>query len=209
MGESGSKAQALSRCSSAILLAYFLLGWQTAARAQTTEPAAASEDVPHVTVGEVTGIPGAIVLVPLYYTPDPNISLRTLTVEIDYVSISLQFQSVASGFVTEKAGADVEAILSEGAPEDQGIARSKLRVMVSLTDKQPSKGLPGGLLAYLTFRISTDAKPFAIKLNPFVVSAEEVRDSLQKITKVHAQPGTVVVQVGEMTPLAGCFFFMH
>ncbi len=168
-----------------------------------------SQAVPRVSVGEITGTPGASLMLPLYYTADPNVPLRSLTVEIDYVSNNLKFNKASRGVVTEKAGADVAATLTDGTPNENGLTRSKLQIATSLTEQNPQEGIPSGLLAFLLFRINPKAKPFAIRLNTRVVSAEDLQSPPQKVTQVAATPGLVVVELADVLPEATCFFFTH
>src|SRR3972149_6309431 len=58
---------------------------------------------------------------------------------------------------TEKVGADVAATLIEGTPDAKGLTRSKLRIVTSLTEENPQKGIPEGLLAFLLFEVSPEA----------------------------------------------------
>ena len=192
-----------------VVAACFLIGWQTSAPAPTDAPGSASNAVPRVVVGEITGNPGNSLMIPLYYTPYPNVPLRSFTVEIEYVSNSLKFKRAEKGTAAESAGAEVEAVLTDGAADPKGVTRSKLRLTLSLTDKQPQRGLPEGLLAYLLFQLSTQAKPFVIKLNTAVVSAQDIQNPPRKVSKVYAKAGTVVVELADVNPEATCFFFSH
>ncbi|OFW39730.1 MAG: hypothetical protein A3J28_11340 [Acidobacteria bacterium RIFCSPLOWO2_12_FULL_60_22] len=168
-----------------------------------------SEPVPRVAVGEINGTPGASLMIPLYFTPDPQNPLRSLTVEVDYVSNNLKFQKASRGLVTEQAGADVSTTLTDGKPDAKNVTRSKLRISVALMEKDPKQGIPDGLLAYLLFQISMDAKPFAIKLNTAVLAAENIKNPPQKVAKVNTVPGLVVIETPDMMPEATCFFFTH
>ena len=168
-----------------------------------------AETVPRVSVGEITGTPGASLMLPLYYTADPNVPLRSLTIEIDYVSNNLEFNKASRGVVTEKVGADVTATLIEGTPDENGLTRSKLQIATSLAEQNPQEGIPSGLLAFLLFRINPKAKPFAIRLNTSVVLAEDLQSPPQEVTQIAATPGLVVVELADVLPEATCFFFTH
>lgn len=169
----------------------------------------ASESVPRVSLGEITEAPGTIVRVPWYYTPDPQTPLRSLALQIDYVSNDLKFQRAEPDLVTEKAGAEVEATLTESTPDAKGVVRSQLRLTVSLREQQPKKGLPGGLLANLVFRISAQATIVSIALNTTVLSAEDIQTPPRRVAKVNAKAGRIVVLPGEIIPQVTCFFFTH
>ncbi|MBI4481063.1 MAG: hypothetical protein HY651_13675 [Acidobacteria bacterium] len=165
------------------------------------------EEVPRVSLAELTGSQGEDVMMPLYFTPDPKVPLRSLTVEIDYVSNNLKFDGASKGLAAENTGVQVSAAVDNGKPDDKGLSRAKLRVTTSLADPANQDGLPEGMLAYLIFRVSNDAKPFAIKLNTSLVSAEDLQN--RKVTKVSAQPGLITVETFEAIPTPTCFFFTH
>jgi len=188
-------------------LVILLAGVQPALSAapwQASQPA--SGEVPRVSLTEINGTPGASLMIPFYFTPDPNKPLRSVTVDIEYVSSNLKFQKASKGVAADQAGAEITTNLTDGTPDDKGVTRSKLSVTATLPQGN-TQGLPDGLLAYLLFQISLDAKPFAIKLNTTVVSAEDLKN--QKLAKMVAEPGLVVVEVLDVMPEATCFFFSH
>jgi len=169
-----------------------------------------SGTVPRISLDNITGSPGASLMIPLYYTPDPKQPLRSVAVEIDYVSNHLKFEKASRGVILDDVAADITTDVSDGAPDAKtGVVRSKLRAAVSVKDKKPQKGLPEGLLVYLLFNVTLDAKPFTFKLTPIVVSDEDLHDPPRKIANIGAVPGTVVVEVPDILPEATCFFFSH
>ncbi len=152
-------------------------------------------------------------MVPLSLTPDPENPLRSLTVDIEFVSKSLIFQKISPGMAAELVNADIQANLTEGEPDDKGLKRAKLRVAASLPESDPKEGLPEGLLAYLLFQVAQDAKPVMIKLTPTVILAEDLSTPPKKVTSLAAEPGLVVVEALDtlyerLVPIA-CFFYMH
>ena len=162
--------------------------------AKPEEKKEAEPPAPRISLSEITGGPGAGLMVPLYYTPDPNQPVRALTVEIDYVGNHLKFQKVATGVLPDDMSADISGTATDGpADPKSGVVRSKLRVSVALKDKTSPKGLPEGLLAFLMFTVTLDAKPFTIKLNPTVISAEDARTPPKKMAKINTVPGTVKI----------------
>lgn len=196
------------------LIAAFLLMAIPAAAWQQNPPARESSQapaagVPRVAVGEINATPGANLMVPLYFTPDPRNPLRSITIEIDYVSNSLKFQRAAAGLAVEQVGADLSATVTDGKPDARNVTRSKLRVSVAIPEREPARGIPDGLLSFLMFRVSPDARPFAIRLNTSVASAETTQNPPQRVANVSTLPGLVVVELGDMLPEATCFFFTH
>jgi hypothetical protein len=176
---------------------------------QGGQPQAQAASVPRVAIGEINGNPGSNLMVPLYFTPDPNKPLRSITIEIEYVSNSLKFQRAAAGLAVEQVGADISSTLTDGTPDARNVTRSKLRIAVNVPASQPAKGIPDGLLSFLMFRVSSDARPFAIRLNTSVVAAETTQTPPQRVANVSTLPGLVVVEQGDMLPEATCFFFTH
>jgi hypothetical protein len=199
---------------SAVVIALFCLAQLPGATAQQNAPAAganseAASRLPRIALGEINGNPGSNLMVPLYFTPDPNRPLRSITIELDYVSNSLKFQSAATGTAVEQAGATLNATLSDGTPDQNNVTRSKLRIAVAIPESQAGKSLPDGLLSFLMFRVSTDARPFAIRLNTTVVSAQTAQTPPQTVADVGTLPGMVVVEQEDMLPEQTCFFFSH
>ncbi|MBI2817646.1 MAG: hypothetical protein HYX72_11975 [Acidobacteria bacterium] len=169
-----------------------------------------AEPVPRISLSEITGGPGASLMVPLYYTPDPKQPLRSIAAEIDYVGNNLKFRKASRGVMPEEVGVDIKANVTENPPDPKtGISRSKLHVSIALTDKNPQQGLPEGMLAVLMFQLTMDAKPFTIKLTPTVVAAEDLRTPPRTVANVNTVPGTVTVEIPDLLPEATCFFFSH
>src|SRR5262249_29711129 len=136
------------------------------------------DSLPRVSLGQADANPGDSFMIPVYFTPDPKRPLRSFEAEIDFVSNNLKFQK-ATGSPIGDAGGIVESTLTEGTPDAKNVTRSKALVTISLPEKT-QQGLPEGLVAYLLFQVSTQAKPFAIKLNTSVISAQDLKG--EKVT---------------------------
>ena len=173
-----------------------------------------SEQTPRVSLAEIDGTPGASLMMPLSLTPDPKNPLRSLTVDIEYVSNSLIFQKASRGLAAELANADIQSNLTESKPDDKGLKRAKLRVTASLPEPNPKEGLPQGLLAYLLFQVSPDAKPFLVTMTPTIVSAYDLSTPPKEVTNVVTKPGSVSIddlgdRYDRLAPAVACFFFTH
>ena len=173
-----------------------------------------SEQTPRVSLAEIDGTPGASLMMPLSLTPDPKNPLRSLTVDIEYVSNSLIFQKASRGLAAELANADIQSNLTESKPDDKGLRRAKLRVTASLPEPNPKEGLPQGLLAYLLFQVSPDAKPFLVTMTPTIVSAYDLSTPPKEVTNVVTKPGSVSIddlgdRYDRLAPAVACFFFTH
>jgi len=161
---------------------------------------------PRVKLGEVPATTGSSVMVPLYFTPDPKTPIRSFTLEIEHVSNNLEFQSTGDGVVE---GLEISSSVAKGKPDDKGVMRSKLRLTLALADKKSTKGIPEGLVAFLMFQLSKDAKPFVIKLTPTVFSAEDTQIPARKVAKLGVEAGSVAVESSDVEPGMTCFFFSH
>jgi hypothetical protein len=195
------------RLLAAIPLAAVLLPGPPSALAQE----AGSDKVPRVSLSEITGTPGASLMVPLYFTPDPKNPLRSISVDIEYVANSLEFQKASLGAAAETARVDVATDVTMSPPDDKNIKRAKLHLKASATSQTPATGLPDGLLAYLLFQISLEAKPFAVKMTTTVSGAESMTapPKAVDVAQIGKEDGLVVVEALDVMPEATCFFFTH
>jgi len=177
-------------------------------------PQSAAAPVPRVSLGEIKGTPGSSVMMPLSLTADPKLPLRSLTVDIEFVSKSLIFQKTSLGIAAELVNAKIEAAVAKEATDANGLKHVTLRVTASLPEPAAKEGLPDGLLAYLLFDISAEAQPFRIRLTPAAVSANDLSTPPKKVANVASEPGLVVIESQEaifdqMAPPIACFFFSH
>ena len=174
----------------------------------------AAEQVPRVSLGEIKGTPGSSVMMPLSLTADPKTPLRSLTVDIEFVSKSLIFQKTSLGIAAELVNAKIQASVAKEATDENGLKHVTLRVTASLPDPAPQTGLPDGLLAYLLFEISQEAQPFRIRLTPAAVTADDLSDPPKEVANLASDPGLVVIESSQalfdqMAPPIACFFFSH
>lgn len=192
-----------------LALAFIFLLFAARGFSAANEQEETSGSVPRVGLSELSGTPGASLMMPFYFTPDPKTPLQSIAVDIEFVSNNLKFQKSALGIAAEQANADVQTSVTDGQPDDKGVVRSKLHLTASVSGPAAKQGLPDGLLAYLLFQISLDAKPFSIRLTPSVISAEDTSTPPKKVADVATEPGLVKVEVLDAMPEATCFFFSH
>jgi hypothetical protein len=173
---------------------------EAALQEQATPQEEASRVGPRVALSELSGTPGASLMMPLYFTPDPNNGLHSLELDISFISNNLKFQKASPGLAAEQVNAVVEASVSDAGTNEDGLARSTLHIKATTAES-----LPDGLLAYLLFQISLEAKPFRIRLTPSVTATEPVLSAQQIAT----EEGFVNVEALDVMPEATCFFFSH
>ena len=181
--------------------ASLLLLFPTLAAAQASEARASA----NLILGTVASDRGTTATIPLYYQPAEDTPIRSLRLEVDFVSNSVKFAKAEKGIAAEVQDFDLAVVTEELPANDQELSRTRLKIEVAVVDEDPGKALPQGLWSFLEFRIPDDAKPFAISLNPASVSAQ---DEAGQPVEVTVEAGKVIVSVPD-EPLVGCFFFTH
>ena len=156
-------------------------------------------------LGTVASDRGTTATIPLYYQPAEDTPIRSLHLEVDFVSNSVKFAKAEKGIASEVQDFDLAVETEELPPNDQDLSRTRLKIDIAVVDSDPGKALPRGLWTFLDFRIPDDAKPFAITLTPASVSAQ---DEAGQPVEVTVEAGKVIVSVPD-EPLVGCFFFTH
>lgn len=169
----------------------------------------ANPALPRIALGSQDGTPGVEVIVPLYYSPPRGVETRSLAVEIEWISQNLQFVRFARGISAESIGADVSGKVTETRRDSKNIEHSNLRIEASVVEQDPKRGIPEGLVAYLTFKISPEAKPFTIELRPKLLSARFIGTPGQTFTQAETESGKVTVELPGLPPYVTCFFFTH
>ena len=161
-------------------------------------------ELPTVVFGTMAGDRGTIVSIPVYFTAGKG-AVSRVSLGVDFISNSVTFEKVDS-----VEGTSDQAITLKVEPEllpkdSKGLPRTRLKIEVSAPKGSGTKTLPDGLWMFLNFRLSPEAKPFAVGLQPN--SALGFGSSGSPV-KISAEPGKVIV-AAENEPTAGCFFFTH
>jgi len=188
------------------------LGWALQQKPDAAPPSGTGKGSPaqpgNLILGTVAGLPGTTIAIPLYYQASHGSSIRSLHLEVEFVSNSVKFGQAEKGVASGQQDFDL-AVAAQELPKDEkdekGLQHTRLSIDVTVADSDHTKTLPEGLWAFLNFRIPTDAKPFSISLNPVSTSAQ---DAAQKPVPVNAEAGKIIVSIPD-EPLAGCFFFTH
>jgi hypothetical protein len=166
-----------------------------------------SEVLPRVSLEAISGAPGDSLMLPLRYSPAPRVELSRLTLEISYISNSLTFVKLSPVVEEDDAGLTTDLKIAE--PDEKGLRRATLRITASASEKNAERRVPAGLLAFLWFEISADAKPRPIRLDLSVASADDIQHPPRKVTRFATDPGLVQVELADMVPEISCFFYMH
>jgi len=189
-----------------VLLASLWLGSSAVARSQQANEQADPETTTRVTLGGISGEPGANVVVPVYFTPAQGAAVGRLRLEVTYVSVNMKYSKFDKGIAAELGGVDVTVEVTEGK-NDKDLATQTLTITASFLDPQPpATGIPSGLLAYVTLSIGRDGRPASIGLRPTI---EATLVSGGPVPNLRAFPAQVDVLAPGTQPLLTCFFFTH
>ncbi len=160
-----------------------------------------------VTLGSSSGEPGTSLVVPIYFTPAQDLQVGRLKLEVNFVSANLKFTKLDAGIAAEMGNVDLSTDVQVGENEN-GLETTTLTVTASFpSGEPPEKGIPAGLLGYITLRIEEDGRPASITLRTTAEgsplgSNEPLEDLRSFDAKVEVfAPGT--------QPIVACFFFTH
>ncbi len=160
-----------------------------------------------VTLGSSSATPGTMLVVPIYFTPAQDVAVGRLKVGVNFVSANLKFSKLERGIAAELGNVDVSTDLQVGENDD-GVETSTLTITASFpSEEPPEKGIPAGLLAYLTMRVEEEGRQASITLR---ASAEGSELGTNKpLEDLRAFDATVDVLAPGTEPIVACFFFTH
>jgi len=126
---------------------------------------------------------------------------------VTYVSVNLKFAKLDTGIAAELGGVDVQAEVRAGKT-DRGLDTQTVTITASfLSPEPPAKGIPPGLLAYVTLNVGRDGRPASIGLRP-TAEATELRAN-RPVQNLRVFATQVDVLAPGTQPLISCFFFTH
>jgi len=182
------------------------------AAASAQETAKPSQEKPidpdtttRVTLGSTAGAPGASTVVPIYFTPAKSTTVGRLRLEVAFVSRNLKFARLDAGIAAELGNVELHTEVQEGKNE-QGLETSTL-TLTATAPASAQKGIPAGLLGYVTFQINEGAPPATISLRASADVAESVGG--EAVADVRAFGAQVEVMAPGEQPMVVCFFFSH
>lgn len=198
--------------SSVVVLSLVLSGWFRIASGQRTSGEAQqgspeTRKAPRVTLAGASGTPGSSAVVPIYFAPGEGVEVGQLRLEITFVSRNLKFARLARGTAAELGNVNVRHELREEKSE-QGLENSTLTIVASAAESaNRQKGIPGGLLAYITLKVNEGAGPANITLR----TAAEGRElaSGDPLESLEVMSDHVEILAPGSEPLVSCFFFSH
>ncbi|MDA2933281.1 hypothetical protein MYX82_02945, partial [Acidobacteria bacterium AH-259-D05] len=129
---------------------------------------------PNLILGTLARAPGTDVSIPLYYQSSAETPIRSLHLEVDFVSSGLKFVKVDKGAAAETQDYHLVVEAEELSADEEGRARTRLNIDVSVVDSDSGRFLPKGLWALLNFTIEHGVESSAISLNPSSISAQDL-----------------------------------
>ena len=162
---------------------------------------------PNVVLGGTSGSPGQSVVVPIYLSPPEGVEVGRLKLEVTFVSVNLKHEKTEPGIAADMGDAKVNGDVTAGK-NDQGVETSTVTVTVNAPSSgTPPKGIPAGLLAYLTLQISEKGRPATIALRTKLEATE--LGSGKRLDQLKAADAEVEVIAPGSEPAVTCFFFTH
>jgi hypothetical protein len=164
------------------------------------------ETTTRVTLGGISGEPGANVVVPIYVSPAKGVAVGRLRLEVTYVSVNMKFGKLDKGIAAELGGVDVAVEVKDGKNEKDLATQTLIITASFLSPQPPATGIPSGLLAYVTFNIGKNGRPASIGLRPTI---EGTLLSGGPVPNLRAFSTQVDVLAPGTQPVLTCFFFTH
>lgn len=197
-------ARLMQRLVSSLWVSVLTLAVGTWPAAKAQEPEINIETTTRVTLSKTAAQPGETALVPVHFIPPKSIPVGRLKLQVTFVSVNAKFEKVEYGPVADPGTVRFHSQTTPGKNES-GVETSTVTVVAEATG--PSATLPEGLLAYLTLRLSAEARPALITLRAAAEASRPGSDEL--LTDVRAYDAQLEVQAPGYTPTAVCFFFSH
>ena len=159
-----------------------------------------------ITLGGTSGTPGEAVVVPIYFTPAEGTQAGTLKIQVNFVSANLKFGKIERGIAAETGNIEL-ASDRQTSKNDKGVETSTVTIAAKVTSPDSKKGIPSGLLGYMTLNISEQGRPAVITLR---ASGEGTAlGSNKPLQNLRAVEASVEVLAPGTQPAVACFFFNH
>ena len=151
--------------------------------------------------------PGEAVLIPIYINPGPGLEIGKIKVEVNYVSANMKYEKSDPGTSIDSSTMDFQTEVNDGK-NDKGVDTQTIAVSAALKSPQSAKsGIPSGLLAFLTLRLSKNGRPAVITLRTTAEGSE--LKSGKALENIQIEDAKVEVLAEGTEPAVACFFFTH
>lgn len=181
-----------------IILLVPQLSWsQARTQGKKPEPGTDSSQ-PRVNVGVSTAKPGEVIDIPITLSAADTVKANTIVETISFPKKVLSLMKAELGLAGEQSQAEIKTDMKDDADENT-------HLVVTISSKELLKP---GILAYLKFKVSPEAKKGTVVLN--VVDSKLTANSGGSVEYAKGKDGEVTIfNVDEEIPVVGCFFFTH
>ena len=114
------------------IAAMALLLFPALAAAQASEARASA----NLILGTVASDRGTTATIPLYYQPAEETPIRSLHLEVDFVSNSVKFAKAEKGIASEVQDYELTVEAEELPPSDQDLSRTRLKIDIAVVDSE-------------------------------------------------------------------------
>ena len=174
---------------------------------QQGQGASSSEASPNVVLGGTSGPPGASVVVPIYLRPPDGKEVGRIKLEVTFVSVNLKYAKTEPGIAADMGNVEVKSDSSSGQNEKNLETTTVTVSAAAPSSGNGNKGIPAGLLAYITMSISESGRPATIALQTNLQATEFGTN--KTLDQMKAADTEVEVVAPGTEPAVACFFFTH
>lgn len=178
--------------------AFLLLGFLSLPTWGWSQRAAADQQ-PRISLGAIPLLAGDTADIPLLLSVPETSKIGSLTGTIGFPKKLVSFTKAVVGLAGEQSQAEINTKTADGSGPDLSTLE------ITITSKGPMKA---GVLAYLKFKVSPDARKGVITLKLLDVKGTNESGGPVQIAK--GKDGDIgVYNTTEEMPIVGCFFFSH
>jgi hypothetical protein len=157
-----------------------------------------------ISIGSDTSMAGSTVVLPLMMENPDNISIRSLTVDLNLPKESVFLATARSSLALETAGGEVAVNRNFDDNKSTDDKKSKAeKITLRITAPRP---LPNGKIASLELRVAE--KLGNVKEIPLTLSGASITTADQQSSSTKTYDGAITVSETAPT-LVNCFFFTH
>jgi len=174
------------------------LSWSQAAKQGKKPEPLADNSQPRVNVGVSTAKPGDVIDIPITLSAADTVKVNTIVETVSFPKKVLSLTKTDLGLAGEQSQAEIKTDAKDGADENTDL-------VVTISSKELLKP---GILAYLKFKVSPEAKKGTVVLK--VLDSKVTANAGGNVEFAKGKDGEVTIfNLDEEIPVVGCFFFTH
>ena len=177
---------------------FLLLGFLSLPTLGWSQRAGADQQA-RVSLGAIPLLAGDTADIPLILSAPETIKIASVVETISLPKKLVSFTKAVLGLAGEQSQAEINTKTTDGGSPDLSTLE------VTITSKGPMKA---GVLAYLKFKVSPDARKGTITLK--LLESKGTTESGGPVQITNGKDGAIgVFDTTEEMPIIGCFFFSH